>query len=296
MAPVQTASGGPRLNRSRPSLVLARSERALVRHADTVTDGPPPLPTAHAGVGERTRTVVATKEERLIEAIRQMAGFSIVDNVMPEILLRVAALACDTVDGANFVGLMMSVDGRMRTPVFTDDEAPEIDSAQYETGIGPCLDAYRDGVIHTIPSTAEDTRWKPFSDACLVHGVRSTLSVPIVSGERTVGALNFYSRTERAFDEDDETLGEAFAAQAAIVIANATAYWDAKALGEQLTQALESRVVIEQAKGLLMATGMTADEAFAALRTTSQRRNRKIHDVAADLIAESERRASSPDA
>jgi GAF domain-containing protein len=237
---------------------------------------------------------VATSEERLVEAIRQMASFSVVDNVMPDILRRVAVLANDTVDGSDFVGLTMAVNGRPGTPVFTDEEAPEIDSAQYETGIGPCLDSFRDGVIHSIPSTREDTRWRSFSEACQVHGVLSTLSIPVLASDERVGALNFYSRTERAFGDEEEILGTAFAAQAGIVITNARAYWDAKVLGEQLAQALESRVVIEQAKGLLMSTGLSSDAAFDALRKASQRRNRKLHDIAADIVADAEARATKP--
>jgi GAF domain-containing protein len=236
---------------------------------------------------------VATNEERLVEAIRQMAGFSIVDNVMPEILSRVAVLANQTIDGAAFVGLTMAVAGRMQTPVFTDEAAPEIDSAQYESGIGPCLDSYRDGMLYRVPSTIEDTRWKPFSDACRTHGVLSAISVPVIARGEILGALNFYSTTERAFDTEAETLGTAFAAQAAIVITNARAYWDAKALSEQLTQALETRVTIEQAKGLLMSTGLSSDAAFDVLRKASQRENRKLHVVAADLVAEAERRAQT---
>ena len=222
-----------------------------------------------------------------------MAGFSVVDNVLPDILRRVAVLANDTIDGSAFAGLMLSVEGRPQTPVFTDEEAPEIDAAQYETGIGPCLDAYRDGTVHTIPSTPSDERWRPFSERCVEHGVLSTLSVPITSGEKTLGALNFYSHEEDAFDAEATTLGVAFAEQAAIVIRNATAYWDAKALAQQLTLALETRVVIEQAKGLLMASGLTSAAAFDLLRKASQRENRKLHQVAADLVAEAERRASS---
>lgn len=222
-----------------------------------------------------------------------MASFSVVDNVLPDILHRVAVLANDTIDGSAFAGLMMSIDGRPQTPVFTDDESPEIDSVQYETGSGPCLDAFRGGGICSIPSTAEDTRWVPFSEACQAHGVRSTLSVPVKASGETLGALNFYSRQERGFDDQAETLATAFAEQAAIVITNAKAYWDAKALGEQLTLALESRVVIEQAKGLLMSTGLTSDAAFDVLRKASQRENRKVHQIAVDLVAESERRATS---
>ena len=238
---------------------------------------------------------MAPDDDRLIEATRQLATLSVVDNVLPDLLHRVAVLANDTIPRSSFVGLMMSVEGRLQTPVFTDEDAPEIDSAQYETGVGPCIDSYRDGVVYGIPSTAEDTRWTPFSEACLHHGVQSTLSLPVRVGEETVGALNCYSRDERAFDADAERVGTTFAEQAGVLIANARAYWDAKALGEQLSQALESRVVIEQAKGLLMATGVTSDAAFDLLRKASQRQNRKLRDVASDLVAEAERRAVSAD-
>ena len=126
-----------------------------------------------------------------------------------------------------------------------------------------------------------------------MHGVLSTLSVPVLTDDESVGALNFYSRTEHGFDAEDETLGTAFAAQAGIVIANARAYWDARALGEQLSQALESRAVIERAKGLLMSNGLTSDAAFDVLRKASQRQNRKLHQIAVDLVAEAERRATA---
>jgi GAF domain-containing protein len=234
---------------------------------------------------------VPTHQERLVEAIRQMASFSVVDDVMPEILQRIAVLANDTVEPAAMVGLTMAVNGRPATPVFTDDDAPEIDSAQYAVGEGPCLDTFRDGITYGIPSTLQDARWPAFSKACHDHGVLSTLSVPVVAKDEKLGALNFYANVEHAFGPEEETLATAFAAQAGIVIANAQAYWSARALGEQLTQALESRVVIEQAKGLLMATGMTSDAAFDALRKASQRRNRKLRDVAAEIIAQAERRA-----
>ena len=236
---------------------------------------------------------MATPEDRLIEAIRQLASFSVVDDVMPAMLHRIAVLANDTLEGSAMVGITMAVNGRPGTPVFTDEAAPEIDSAQYETGVGPCLDTFRGAIVHGIPSTANDHRWKPFSEACLAHDVHSTLSIPVVSKDARLGALNFYSHDEGAFDANDVTLGTAFAAQAAIVVSNAEAYWSARALAEQLTQALETRVVIEQAKGLLMSTGVTGDEAFALLRKASQRENRKLHLVAGELVAEAERRATS---
>lgn len=236
--------------------------------------------------------IVPTSQERLARAIREMGQFSVVDDSMTETLQRLALLANDTVDGSDMVGLTMEVDGKLSTPVFTAEESPEIDSAQYRTGVGPCVDTYRDGVVNSIPSTPEDSRWRPFSEACLARGILSTLSVPVLSKTEKLAALNFYAGSVGAFDTEAEELALAFAAQAAIVIANSRAYWSARQLGEQLNEALQTRVVIEQAKGLLMSTGKTGDQAFEVLKRASQRENRKLRDIAADLIAEAEKRAS----
>lgn len=236
--------------------------------------------------------VVPTSQERLARAIREMGQFSVVDDSMTEMLHRLATLANDTVEGSDIVGLTMEVDGKLGTPVFTDEESPEIDSVQYRTGTGPCVDTYRDGVVNSIPSTRRDTRWRPFSEACVAHGVLSTLSVPVMSKADKLAAMNFYARGEGAFGSEAEEFALAFAAQAGVVISNSRAYWSARHLGEQLNEALQTRVVIEQAKGLLMSTGKTGEQAFEILKRASQRQNRKLRDVAADLIAEAEKRAS----
>lgn len=115
----------------------------------------------------------------------------------------------------------------------------------------------------------------------------------MVARTAKLGALNFYSRVEEAYSPQDLDLATAFAAQAAIVISNAQAYLGAQRLADQLSVALESRIVIEQAKGLLMAGGRTGAEAFEILKRASQRENRKVRDVAADVVAEAERRARS---
>lgn len=221
-----------------------------------------------------------------------MGQFSVVDDSMTEMLHRLAVLASETVEGSAMVGLTMEVNGKLRTPVFTDEESPEIDSAQYKTGVGPCVATYRDGLVNSIPSTPGDTRWRPFSEACMAHGILSTLSVPVVSKAEKLAAMNFYARSEGAFGTEAEELALAFAAQAAVVISNSRAYWSARQLGEQLNEALQTRVVIEQAKGLLMSTGKTGEQAFEILKRASQRENRKLRDIAADLIAEAEKRAS----
>jgi GAF domain-containing protein len=215
-----------------------------------------------------------------------MSRFFVGDATMQETLQRVSDLACATVPSASMVGLTMLVDGRPRTAVFTDDRAPEIDAAQYDTGIGPCLDAFRHLQVFRIDDMEVDRQWGPFSAAAVDHGIRSSMSIPLVARHEGVGALNFYSGTPGAFSDDDVQLGLQFATHAAIVLANSQAYWDAHQLGQDLSTAMASRATIEQAKGILMgAEHCSADQAFQILVKASQRENRKLREVAEQIVA-----------
>ena len=204
---------------------------------------------------------------------------------MKETLDRVAHLAEASVPAADFTALTMLVEGRARTAVFTDEMAPEIDAAQYETGIGPCLDAFRHGEVFVIDDTEKDERWGAFSEAAAAKGIRSTLSLPLVANHEGVGAMNFYSREPNGFSDDEVEVGSQFATQAAIVLANAQAYWDAHQLSQDLATAMKSRATIEQAKGILMgAQRCSSDEAFQILVRASQRENRKLREIAEELV------------
>ena len=98
-----------------------------------------------------------------------------------------------------------------------------------------------------------DTRWPAFSAAARAQGVGSSLSIPLELAGASVGGLNVYGRAPGAFSEQDELFAEGFALQASVVIANAQAYWAASELTRNLTIAMESRAIIEQAKGILIA-------------------------------------------
>jgi GAF domain-containing protein len=105
-------------------------------------------------------------------------------------------------------------------------------------------------------------------------------------GPHTFGGLNLYSQKPDAFDHDDQQIAGAFAGQASAVVSNVVAYWAVLEQSQQLTAAMASRAVIEQAKGILMAAQhCTADEAFDLLRRASQRENRKLREIAIDMVA-----------
>jgi len=225
------------------------------------------------------------------QGLAALSKFVVGRSTLGETLDRVAALACATVPGADLVGLTMLNDGKPATSVFTDPLSPEIDQAQYDAGSGPCLDAFRDGRIYRIESTATEERWPEFSRVASARGVTSTLSLPLMVEDQGVGVLNMYSTSPKSFDESDEQLGMAFAGQAAVAVANAQAYWEAKDVAEQLGEAMKSRAVIEQAKGILMAAqGSTPDDAFAMLVKASQRSNRKLRDLAQEIVDNPQRR------
>lgn len=221
----------------------------------------------------------------LTRSLAALSHFFVGDGTLQQTLARVAELSVEAVGPAEFAGITMIVEGRHRTAVFTDESSPEIDQAQYDADDGPCLTAFREQQTVRIQSTLRDGPWPEFRRAAAAHGIRSTLSLPLVVDERPVGALNFYATRERAFAADDIATATLFASQAAIVLANAQALWDARDLSSGLAEAMKHRAVIEQAKGILMAAqGCDEDAAFELLVKASQRENSKLRDIAQRIV------------
>jgi GAF domain-containing protein len=219
-----------------------------------------------------------------VEQLLALSRLDADDRSLLRLLQRVADLAVDQLDDCDMAGVTMVQGERPTTAVFTETEAPEMDRAQYDTGRGPCVDAFRTGEVLRIDDTLADDRWPEFAAAAAGHGVRSTLSLPLHSDDAVPGALNLYSRHVGAFADNDQIVG-VLVAHAATSLANATAFSAAQELSEQLQEALDSRAVIEQAKGILMAEhGFDADTAFDTLRLRSQHANRKLRDVAAVVV------------
>jgi GAF domain-containing protein len=224
-------------------------------------------------------------------AVSALTRFFVGNQTLGQSLHQVSELTLQAVPGAHHVGITLLVADTLKTSVFTHPEVPEIDQAQYRTGDGPCVDAYRNGETYRIESTQEPGRWQEFRDSAARHGVLSTLSLPLKTEDTTIGAMNLYAEVEGAFDEDNQRVAELFATQAAFLLANAQAYWDARSLSENLTQAMESRAEIEQAKGIIMATtGTDADGAFEQLKAQSQYENVKLREIAREIVERTSRR------
>jgi len=232
-------------------------------------------------------------------SLAALSRFFVGDATLQDTLDRVAGLAVEAIEPVDMAGVTMVVEGARRTPVFTHASAPEIDEAQYATGEGPCVEALESGLVTEITSTLAPGRFQDFRAAAAAHGVLSTLSFPLLVDKHAVGALNLYARREHAFGDAERNDAAVFASQAAIVLANTHAYWDARDLSVGLAEAMKNRAVIEQAKGMLMAAeGIDEDAAFAVLVRASQRQNAKLNVVARHLMdtAVARRRGHRPDA
>lgn len=229
----------------------------------------------------------------MAKSLRAISRFCIGDATLQETLQRVTELSLDALPSADIAGITMLLEGRPRTAVATDEAASEIDAAQYETGVGPCLDAFRHKQIYRIDDVSQDQHWPAFSQVAAQHGVRSVMSVPLLARHEGLGALNLYSGTVHAFSDDDVQVGIAFATQAAILLANSQAHWDAEQLNSDMATAMGSWATIEQAKGILMGTHpCSEDEALQILLRTAQRQNRKLPEIAEELVASTRRRES----
>jgi GAF domain-containing protein len=179
-------------------------------------------------------------------------------------------------------------DGGYVTAASTDDRADAVDAIQYGLAEGPCIDALETGREHHLLHLEQEARWPRFVEQALDLGFAGVLSVPLSTAGGTIGALNLFVVQPDVLSDDDIELAQRIAAPAATTLANAGAYRRVARLADQLQEALESRAVIEQAKGILMARqGCDADEAFGILRSISQSSNRKLRRIAGEVVAHS---------
>jgi anti-anti-sigma factor len=167
-----------------------------------------------------------------------------------------------------------------------------IDSDQYAAGEGPCLEAARTGEIVRVSVEEARERWPQFARSAQQAGVESYLSAPLMLDDGFAGSLNLYSELPHGFGELDEAFLGLYVAATAAALANARRYTEVRSLADQLGQALESREVIGQAVGVLMATQrISADEAFGVLSRQSQNSNTKLREIAAAIVADARRPA-----
>ena len=223
------------------------------------------------------------------EAIIELASIILSSASMEAVLRRATEVAKRTIAGAEDVSVTVE-DGHPYTVAASGDFAVAVDETQYAAGAGPCLEALHTGRVVLVEDLTRDARWPEYATHAIEKGVRSSLSVPLRAGEATIGAFNSYSRSAGTFDAEACAAAESLAGYAGVVLNNAVLYFDAASRAEQMAEAMKSRAVIEQAKGILMGSRhCDADEAFRILVGLSQHSHRKLRDVAQAIVNEAVR-------
>lgn len=211
---------------------------------------------------------------------------------LEDLLTQVATFAVRAIPGADGAGLTLIEADRADTIVMSEPFVEELDAIQYGLNEGPCISAAATGVTMRSGSLGGDSRWPRFGPRVGRLGVHSVLSLPLMTPDGVVGAMNVYAHPKNAFDERSERIGELFATPAAIAVQNAQILAQTARLASRLEAAMTSRAVIERAIGILMSrSGVTAEEAFDRLRQRSQAEHLKLTAVAASIVDEAVRRA-----
>jgi GAF domain-containing protein len=195
---------------------------------------------------------------------------------MVQHIVETALVAID----CNAAGVMLvHGDKRIETAAFTDDSVKRADLLQLELHEGPCLSAMAGGDHFRIDNTTTDQRWPRWSAGVAEFGIRSVISVWLANGDRKpVGSLLLYSHKINAFDDEDVAIARILGAHAAIAVRRLRR-------DEAIERAIDSRTLIGQAEGVIMSKyQVTADQAFAALTRCSQAANRKLRDIAAEVV------------
>jgi GAF domain-containing protein len=221
------------------------------------------------------------------QAFLELARLDLATLSLGEVLTRVAGLARASVAPADEVSVTLLEGETAHTVAFTGDLAVHLDERQYARGFGPCMDAALGGETVNIKNTGSDDRYPDFGAVAARAGVNSSLSLGMPVPQRVVGGLNLYSFGTDAFDEAAINLARAFADYGGVVLVNAALIESKTTLAMHLETAMASRATIEQAKGIIMArTGVDAERAFTELVRRSQHTNRKLHTIAAELVAQ----------
>ncbi|NAZ88225.1 ANTAR domain-containing protein [Kineococcus sp. T90] len=221
-------------------------------------------------------------------AFAELGTLVVGETPLSQVLARVAELAKACVPGAEEVSVTLLEGDKGesgRSAAFTGRLAATLDERQYAAGFGPCIDAAQSGQVVRVDDTSDDDVYPDFAAIAARQEVRSSVSVGMPLPQRTAGGLNVYRFDEGVLDQDSVALLQAFAGYAAIALANHSLYASAVALSAHLQTAMQSRAMIEQAKGVLVASlRCTPEEAFQHLVKQSQHRNVKLRDIAADVV------------
>ncbi|MFD5065596.1 GAF and ANTAR domain-containing protein [Streptomyces sp. NPDC058394] len=210
-----------------------------------------------------------------------VADFDLID------FLRLLTDRCVGMLGASAAGVLLADrDGELRVMAASDEEVRLLELFQLQNDEGPCLECFRTGAPVTVPDlSTEADRWPRFAAAANHSGFAAVQALPMRLRDEVVGALNLFRTDPGPFDPVGTPIAQALADVATISLLQQRSTHRSNVLNEQLQTALNSRVLIEQAKGKLAERqGIDMEQAFTALRSYARAHNRRLSDLARAFI------------
>lgn len=227
--------------------------------------------------------VTVTRE--FAERIANLAELLLSDEDSEALLRQLAQLSLEIIPGSESAGIVVFGE-RAWTFSTSDERVTQLHQAQLDAGAGPIAESLRFGEARRIDDAAGEDRWPDICSAMASQGLRSCLILPLRTDRTSGGVLAVYGSEPGAFAGTGHDIALLFAAQGGVALRNASLYRKCQHMVDNLRVALESRAVIEQAKGILVAEhGYAPDEAFKRLSVISQNTNRKVREIAADVVA-----------
>ncbi|WP_405571763.1 GAF and ANTAR domain-containing protein [Streptomyces sp. NBC_01167] len=214
-----------------------------------------------------------------------VADFDLID------FLRLLTDRCVSMLGATAAGVLLAdPNGELRVMAASDEQVRLLELFQLQNDEGPCLECFRTGAAVTaVDLSAEAARWPRFVAQARRGGFAAVQALPMRLRDEVVGALNLFRTEPGPFDPVGTPIAQALADVATISLLQQRSTQRSSILNEQLQNALNSRVLIEQAKGKLAERqGIDMEQAFTALRSYARSHNRRLSDVARAFISDSE--------
>lgn len=227
-----------------------------------------------------------SRERHLSEAFIELTDTLVGDYDVVELLHRLADHCLTLLDAAAAGLVLADQRGHLRVLASSSDQTRLLELFQLQTDEGPCVDCFRSGAPVAAPGLADAAAlWPRFAPEALRQGFRSVHALPMRLRSETIGALNLFGTSLGPLSESDVRIGQALADAATIGILHERAVRRGAILIEQLQAALNSRVVIEQAKGVLAERRrVTMDRAFTLLRDHARRHQVKLTDTARGIV------------
>ena len=227
-----------------------------------------------------------TREQTLARTLVELADNLVADFDVVDILTLLADRCVEFLD-VQAAGIMLAApDGQLRVLASSSEAMRILEVFEIQAQEGPCLDSYHSGqAIVNQDLDAANGRWPRFSAEAIAAGFHSAHALPMHLRGNVIGALNLFRDDVGEMGAADLEIAQAFADVATIAILQHSASREAQVLAQQLTHALNSRIILEQSKGVIAERlGLDMERAFATLRNHARSNNHRLSDVAASVI------------